>query len=181
MNVVIPTRFRSPQLANLIAVAKQVANVVIVHTEPHHAPVAGCVNVLDERRNIHHWWNTGLDRCVGPTLLLNDDIATTTEALTELLTALDDADLVTLPKDHGTTPLSGWCFGIHPDGNLRPDPAYGWWFGEDDIWRRATQGDYRIAVVNADVRHENENTSAVSPEFRQQIRADRRLYASRWK
>lgn len=180
MNVVIPTRFRSPSLPALIAEAQQVSNVVIVHTEPGHAPVAGCVNVLDERRNIHHWWNTGLDRCVGPTLLLNDDITTTPEALTELLTALDDADLVTLPKDHGTTPLSGWCFGIHPDGNLRPDPAYGWWYGEDDIYQRALHGGHRIVTVAAEVQHDNPDPAHVSPEFREQVKADRKLYRSRW-
>lgn len=182
MNVVIPTRFTSPLLPALIEAAQQVAEVIIVHTEAGHPPVHGCVNVLDERRNIHHWWLTGLDASNGgPTLICNDDITATPEALRTMLDLLADADLVVLPKDYGTTPLSGWCYGIHEGGPLEPDPAYTWWYGEDDIWQRAIRNNLRIVTADVDVKHDRGDSPILPREFKQAVAADRRLYARRWK
>lgn len=181
MNIIIPTRFQSEHLVELVEAGRTVATVVIVHTEPGHPPVDGCVNVHDYRRNIHRWWLTGLEVCTtAEALICNDDIEATPEALAMMLDALADADLVVLPKPFGTTPLSGWCYGINADGPLLPDPAYTWWYGEDDMWRRATRDGLRITTIDAPIVHHNSNTSHVPEEFKAAVRADRRLYRSRW-
>lgn len=179
MNAVIPTRFHSPHLAQLIETLLPVTRVTLVHTEPGHAPVRGCKNIIDTRRNISEWWLTGIGGRNAPTLLLNDDIQGTVEAFTAMLDALETADLVTLPKDGGTTPLTGWCFGIRPN-TLRPDPRFGWFYTEDTIWRDAEARGLRVATVDVDVIHERANKPVIPAEFRAQVKQDRTLYLSMW-
>lgn len=175
--IVIPTRFGRPTLPDLIAAASRVAPVVVVHTEPGHDDHPGATNVHDHRRNIHHWWNTGLDACHGPALVLNDDISATPDALAALLAALDTADLAYVPgrRPDARTPISGWCYGIRPD-ELRPDPAFVWWFGDDDLYRRAATP----RLVDTAVTHHQRPDMGPAPEFAQAVKADRALYRQRW-
>lgn len=182
MNAVIPTRFTNAGLWPLVE-ALNAANIrtVLVHTEPGHDDVPNVVNVREYARNIHSWWNVGLDECSGAALILNDDIVGDPKAFTALLNALEHADLVTLPKGYGNTPLSGWCFGIHPDGNLRPDPEFIWFYGEDDIWYRAVRDGAKIVTVDVPVIHERDDAPIVPDEFRQAVRADRQLFMLRWR
>lgn len=175
MSVTIPTRFARDTLPALVAAARQVGPVVLVHTEAGHPDVPGVTNVHDHRRNIHAWWNTGLDACTGPTLVLNDDLVTTPAALATLLAALDDADLVHVPgrSAKAPTPISGWCFGVN---GLRADEAFVWWYGDDDLYRRAETP----ALVDVDVRHVLRPSMGPAPEFADTVTADRNLYLSRW-
>jgi hypothetical protein len=175
-DVVIPTRFERDSLWSLIEAASDVATVVLVHTEPGHADAPGVVNLRDYRRNIGHWWNTGLDVADGPALVLNDDVRTSSAALRALLTALDDADLVYVPgrPAKAPTPVSGWCWGVRPD-LLRPDPAYTWWYSDDDLYRRASWP----TCVDVDVEHLARGGFGPG-EFGQDVKADRALYEERW-
>lgn len=178
MSVVIPTRFRSQHLETLIRTAQQVTTVILVHTEPGHAPVRGCVNLHDYRRNIQAWWNTGLNEAGDKALVLNDDIATTPESFTTLLDALDDHDLIWIPGRVGVTPISGWCYGIRPEA-IRPDEAFVWWYGDDDLYKRAIRDNLRTAVLDVPVLHDHPGP-AFPDEFTRAVRSDRALYYRRW-
>ena len=181
-HVVIPTRFDRPSLWPLIDTARQVATVVIVHTEPGHADVPDAINVHDYRRNISAWWNTGLDACDGRALVLNDDVEATPEALGALLTALQTADLVYVPgrNKKARTRISGWCWGIDSRAALRPSTVYHWWYGEDDLYSRAHEAGWRIECVDVDVRHIDRGGFGVAPEFAEAVKADRAMYEDRW-
>lgn len=175
MSVTIPTRFDRPTLARLLEVAREVGPVALVHTEPGHDDAPGVLNLHDYRRNIHHWWNTGLDALDGPTLILNDDIVTTPETLRTMLNTLRRADLVYVPgrRKSAASPVSGWCFGVN---GLRPDPAFVWYHGEDDLWWRAK----RPRLAHLHVAHIQRADMGAPAEFAEAVLADRELFKERW-
>lgn len=178
--VVIPTRFDRDTLAPLIEVCQQVATVVLVHTEPGHPEIPDTVTVRSYARNIHTWWNAGLDSCDGPTLVLNDDITATAGALEALFDALDTADLVYVTGRSGTTPLSGWCFGLHPAG-IRPDETFGWWYGEDDLYQRARTHGLRITPLDLPgIVHRRPGPMFADPDLQALAEQDRITYLRRW-
>lgn len=180
MDVVIPTRFDRDTLAPLVTECMKVARVILVHTEPGHAPVRDTVTVRSGARNIHTWWNAGLNECEGPALVLNDDVATDTGDLLAMFAALDDVDLVYAEGRGGPMPLTGWCFGLHPD-KIRPDPAFTWWYGDDDLWKRAVaEGLTTRAVVLHNTRHERPGPRFGDPAMAQVIARDEALFRSRW-
>lgn len=181
--VVIPTRFNRPTLAPLIEACQQVATVVVVHTEPGHAPVRGTVTVRDHQSlSIQHWWNAGLDRCHGPTLILNDDIHATPTDLEALFDALDTADVVYVAGHRvgHRTPLTGWCYGIHPD-RIRPDEAFQWWAGDDDLYLRAVDAGMNVVAVDLPgIVHKRGEAAFENPAHAAMVDADMRLLAERW-
>lgn len=180
--VTIPTRFNRPTLLPLVLEAQKVAQVVIVHTEPHHAPIRDTTPVHSTSNSIQCWWNEGLDKCDGPTLVLNDDIIATADQLTQLFDALDTADLVYLAGHRvgHATPLTGWCYGLHPD-RIRPDEAFGWWWGEDDMYQRALQAGLTITPVNIPgIRHARSETAFENPRHAAMTAHDGALYRQRW-
>lgn len=176
--VVIPTRFERESIWPLIEQAAGVAEVILVHTEPDHNEVIGVTNVHDYRRNIQHWWNSGLS-CAhdGPALVMNDDLEVTAEVLEQLFEALERVDLVYVPGRgrKAATPISGWCWGVHPN-QLRPDPDFVWWYGDDDLFNRA---EFPL-LVNVDVKHIAREDMGAPEEFREQVKLDRELYQKRW-
>lgn len=180
--VVIPTRFDRPTVAPLVEVCKQVAVTVIVHTEPGHPEIPGTVPVHDYSLSIQRWWNSGLDQCAGPTLVLNDDIVATPEALTELFDTLEDADVVYLAGHRigHRTPLTGWCYGIRPDV-IRPDTDFQWWAGDDDLYLRALRDGLRVVAVDIpQIRHERVEVAFANPVHGEMAQADMTLLAERW-
>ncbi len=180
MDIVIPTRFDRDTLAPLINECLQVGRVILIHTEPGHAPVKGTVTLRSEARNIHTWWNLGLDACDGPALVLNDDIVTDAPDILALFLALDDTDLVYAAGRGGPMPLTGWCFGLHPD-KIRPDPAFTWWYPDDDLWKRAVaEGLSARAVALKNTHHERPGPRFGDPAMKDAAERDAALFRSRW-
>lgn len=177
--VVIPTRFDRATLKPLIDVCQAVATVVIVHTVPGHPEPAGTVTVRSDARNIHTWWNLALNICAGPTLVLNDDVTADPKSLTTMLQALDTADLVYLTGRQGTTPLTGWCFGLRPD-RIRPDESFTWWFGDDDLWQRAHAKHLTIRELDLPIRHVRTGPTFPDPAMQEAATWDQALYLRRW-
>ena len=176
-SLVIPTRFGRDTLPALVDTAAHVGTVILVHTEPGHDDHPDAVNLHDYRRNIHHWWNTGLDACDGPALVLNDDVTATPDALQNMLDELRYADLVYAPgrSRKAMTPITGWCYGVRSE-RLRPDPAFVWWYGDDDLYQRAQSR----RMVPARITHLQRDDMGPAAEFAEAVHADRALYASRW-
>lgn len=180
--VVIPTRFDRSTLAPLIDACVQVSHTVIVHTEPGHSTVDGTIPVHDYSSSIQHWWNSGLDRCYGPALVLNDDIHATPQDLLQLFEALDSADLVYLAGHRvgHVTPLTGWCYGLRPDV-IRPSNDFQWWYGDDDLYRRAMRDGLRVAAVTVPgIVHRRAEVAFANPAHAVMAEEDGRLFAERW-
>jgi hypothetical protein len=180
--VVIPTRLDRHTLLPLVESALEVAQVVIVHTEPGHDPIPGTITLYDDSLSIQHWWNTGLDVCTGPTLVLNDDIVAAPSELVALFDALDSADLVYLSGHRlgHFTPLTGWCYGLYPH-MLRPSNDFGWWGGDDDLYLRATHSNLRVTAVDVPgIRHERVEAAFANPSHAAMVEADMNLLHSRW-
>jgi hypothetical protein len=180
--VVIPTRFDRSTTLPLIEVCREVAVPVIVHTEPGHDEVPGTVTLHDFSLSIQKWWNTGLDQCAGPTLVLNDDIVATANDLDTLFVALENADVVYLSGHRvgHRTPLTGWCYGIRPDV-IRPDEDFGWWAGDDDLYLRAVRDGLRVVAVDVPtIRHERSAVAFSNPVHAEMAQRDMTLLAERW-
>lgn len=180
--VVIPTRFDRPTVLPLVESCRQVAVTVLVHTEPGHADVPGTVSVHDFSLSIQHWWNSGLDQTAGPTLILNDDIYATPDDLTRLFAELDNADVVYLSGHRvgHRTPLTGWCYGIRPDV-IRPDEAFGWWYGDDDLYLRAVRDGLRVVAVDIPtVEHRRSAVAFANPVHGEMAQRDAVLFGERW-
>lgn len=181
-HVTIPTRFNRPTLMPLVAEAQQIARVVIVHTEPHHAPIRGTTAITSDSNSIQAWWNAGLNACHGPTLVLNDDVVATADDLLALFAALEDADLVYLAGHRvgHATPLTGWCYGLHPD-RIRPDEAFQWWYGDDDLYKRAVRDGLKVEAVDVPgIRHERLPVAFENPVHAAMVEQDAALFAKRW-
>lgn len=181
MYLTVPTRFNRPTLEPLIAAAVPIATVVVVHTEPGHTDIPGAINAHDYRASIQQWWNTGLDLCDGPTLVVNDDIVASTDDLAQVYTSLERCDLVYLAGHRigHVTPLTGWCFGLRPD-RIRPDEAFQWWYGDDDLYRRAVRDGLRIEAIESNIRHERVPVAFENPVHAAMVAADADLFQARW-
>jgi hypothetical protein len=181
-HVVIPTRFNRATLLPLVEEAKQIARVVIVHTEPHHAPIKGTTAIESDSKSIQAWWNVGLNACSGPTLVLNDDIVATGEDLLHLFAALESAHVVYLAGHRvgHATPLTGWCFGLWPN-MIRPDEAFQWWYGDDDLYLRAQRDGLKVQAVDVPtICHDRVAAAFENPVHADMVEADAALFAERW-
>jgi hypothetical protein len=182
-DVVIPTRFDRPTIWPLLdAIRAADATPVIVHTETGHGDVVDAVNLLDERRNIQQWWNTGLDACGDRALVLNDDVEARPEAIRAMFDTLDTADLVFLAgrHPHAPTPLTGWCFGLRPDV-IRPDPQFVWFYGDDDLYRRAIRDELRVEMVGfVGIQHVRTGGWFADPAMEPIAEEDRQRFVARW-
>lgn len=182
-HVVIPTRFNRATLLPLVKEAQQIARVVIVHTEPHHAPIRGTTAIDSDSLSIQQWWNDGLNACSGPTLVLNDDVVATADDLLLLFEALETADVVYLAghRQGHETPLTGWCYGLHPE-RIRPDDAFQWWYGDDDLYLRAVRDGLTVEAVDVpSIRHQRVAEAFENPVHAAMVEADHALYVKRWK
>jgi hypothetical protein len=106
----------------------------------------GRVDVLTDRMeppNIQRWWLAGITHAVGAgasaVVVCNDDVVAPPGSLLMLAEAVDagaDLAVVDPPWAPRLTPISGWAFALDP-AQLLPDPAFQWWFGDDDLWMRS--------------------------------------------
>lgn len=179
--VTIPTRFGRSTVHPLIDVCRQLATVVLVQTEAGHPNVPGTVTIRSYARNIHTWWNMGLNRCDGPTLVLNDDLIADRPSLQAMFDALETSDVVHLTgREAGTTPFTGYCFGLHPN-QIRPDESYTWWFGDDDLWQRAKAKGLTVTPLNLPgIVHAPRTHMFEDPHLQEAAQWDRDLYLRRW-
>jgi len=133
----------------------------------------------DSERNIQKWWNAGLDYIKSSAefkkidkyhvAILNSDLLIERSDLDLLQDALTVSGTVISHQDHsnelhvgetdikykiGDTPwrykITGYCFVIDGDLDLRFDERFSWWYGEDDFeWRaRQSGGVVRVGGVN---------------------------------
>lgn len=207
----IPTAGRHPLLLKAIAENSGLPpdrTIIIRTTADADVSVNGIVIDDFEVPNIQRWWKRGIDESVarGATAVavLNDDLDIGPHTLSDLHRAL-----VTTGSTIATPSRQGLKLGVHrrrlipydpviwgclwmldARTDLRPDPRYVWWYGDNDIDIRARR-DYN-GIVSCDVQfvhhHPGEGTSQ-SQALTQQSQRDaqtfehdyaRMLTLSRW-
>jgi hypothetical protein len=166
-------------------------DAVVVVTGPDDVtvePAPGCrVDVITDRDdppNIQRWWCAGIDHAVqnGATVVVvsNDDTSAPPGALLQLAEAVAaGADLayVDPPWAPRVTPMSGWCYAIDP-ARLRPDPAFLWWWGDDDLWMRSRNPvKVQCGAVHLRVGGDYDRPWT---DLEPLVEADRALFHARW-
>ena len=183
--------------------------VLLIRTRPDVVLPSGCVVIDDfDTPNIQRWWKRGIDESVarGATAVavLNDDLRIEADTLQRL-----HSELVTTGATVATPSRPGLRLGVHrrplipyepviwgclwmvdATTNLRPDPRYVWWYGDNDLDIRARR-DYS-GIVSCDVVYEHHFPgvgTSKSPELIRQSGLDaatfqadysRLLTLSRW-
>ncbi len=143
---------------------------VVVHTGPVIEAVGETKPIVDQGEpiNIQRWWNGGIDKAVecgaDVVVVVNDDVRAGEGALIELAKRIQ-------PDQYGSpalawlhdpqhaemrvTPITGYCFALDPQ-RIRPDEAFKWWYGDNDLELRAralNPAPGVISVTCLDVEH----------------------------
>lgn len=133
--------------------------------------------------NIQRWWNEGIRfaEAGGGThvLVVNDDITLTRDTVWAMLDRLDGSGAAVCWAH--PVALTGWCWLLDLASDVRPDEAYRWWYGDDDLAAQCAASGRPDVGVDAGVihRHGNETTQA-SPELQAFALADLRTYRRKW-
>lgn len=159
-------------------------------------------------RNIQRWWNLGLqtvDRLAArhgrpyAVAVLNDDVRLPDKCVATLAEALDTAGAtVAFPDRAGRLPagelvvnrdpdgridrrhrMTGYCYVLAGEDKMRLDEGFVWWFGDDDLERRAVAA--RGAVMVGGLKVANlEANGYLDAANRTQINRDRARFLTKW-
>jgi hypothetical protein len=177
-SIVVPTDGSSAYLIpTLFGAPEAVARIVVwtADSDPDPRLPPGTAVIRDDGpMNIQQWWLRGIaaaptDVCV----IINDDVEAPPGSLAELAASLapSGATLAMLANYR----LTGWCFALNRAHGVLPDPGYTWYFGDNDLLRRASVPPGRGAVrpdVPAIV-HRRFRTTDRRKDMRDQFRTDR--------
>lgn len=191
VGLVIPTRGDHPDLlADIIASSGlPAARIVIVSNGPRAlslANVPATVLVDIGERNIHRWWNRGIDWLVARgarrIAVLNDDVRIAGDTLAKLADALGPdltvAPTLALAGRKGSP--SGHCWMLNTTHGIRPDESYTWWCGDLQLQADAATAGGVVRVPGAYCQHLHHNQATVAdPELSAAGAADNALYDAR--
>lgn len=176
----IPTDGASPYLPALLRDNSDAAATVIVWTADGPPPPLppGIIIVRDDRPySIQEWWRTAL--AASPTdivAVLNDDVETPPGTIARMVSALHLTGSTLAMLDNWR--LTGWCFILDCSHGILPDPGYRWFFGDDDLLRRAAlppgRGVVRPSIPT--ILHHKFRTSEALPFIRAQFYLDRERF-----
>lgn len=180
----IPTGNRRQYLDDIIkesGIPKD--RIVIVHTVESE-PIEGVHNLWDfDEVNIHRWWNRGInfakERGARYVAVLNDDLALEDNPLNQIAHSMYQNDAVLgFPYPH-TGHICGYCFVLDLTYGIQPDESYRWWFGDNDLYLRASKIGKAIGVL-AMVRHLHGNElTSTNPKLLALTEKDKELFYSR--
>lgn len=205
--VVTPTRGFSTELATLnAAVGDGGATHIIIHPNDQ-APVGlptmksmqqasrvepkfhfeDAIDIIRDAQNFQRWGNLGFRKAleIGGddtiVLMINDDIVITPHQLDKVFKQLENADVLTMDDRPagGVTPMTGWLFGVRPSKILM-DEEYVFWWGDDDLWKRAEEEGLRTVQANARYVHDRGKKRAWDTIFDPIMRSDKERYHARW-
>ncbi|MDA9802752.1 hypothetical protein N9C30_00125 [bacterium] len=172
--VTVPTAGSHPDLLEGIISATGLPHehIIIIRTKPNVELPTGCIVIDDlDTPNIQRWWKRGIDESVarGATAVavLNDDLRIEEDTLPKLHSELvTTGATVATPSRPGLRPgvhkkplipyepvIWGCLWMVDATTDLRPDPRYVWWYGDNDLDIRARR-DY-AGIVSCDVVYEH--------------------------
>lgn len=202
---VVPSNGRPFLRECLDALAPQVDGIVVVNNGESGFPSGGFVEAVPDHgtgMNISRWWNIGIEAVYAKglgewnTLIVNDDVVVPmgfVETLSSRMRACTAA--VAYPNQHDghhafwREPgpvnlfwrLTGYCFMLRGEIDLRLDEQLVWWYGDDDLdWRARTQGG-SLLIPGCPVQHRAPNGSMLEhPELNVQAGKDRETFIRKW-
>ena len=201
---VVPTRDRPDDFADCArAIAPQVdALLVVAHGDPARHYVLDVLEYLDlaglltgcqilpydsDPPNISNMWNLGLDSAPYAAggnpysvAVLNDDAIVPPDWFERIVTEM---------KYHGAAAgcarrthddrMAGYAFVLDGEKGLRADEQFQWWYGDDDLQRRAEQAGGVVYVGGLDVEHRHPNSTTVGL-LADIAEADRLRFMRKW-
>jgi len=179
----IPTGTRRQYLADIINESQiSPEKIVIVHTVESE-PIEGVNNVWDlDPVNIHRWWNRGIDiaRTFGADYIavLNDDLRLKNNPINKIANKMRDTkSIVGYPVPNIGI---GYCWVLDIKSNIRADENFRWWYGDDDIRRKAElQGEIIYVPAEVEHLHPNHLTSANEDLMKLTV-ADKEYFEKKW-
>ena len=179
----IPTGTRRQYLADIINESQiSPEKIVIVHTVESE-PIEGVNNVWDlDPVNIHRWWNRGIDiaRTFGADYIavLNDDVKLKNNPINKIANKMRDTkSIVGYPVPNIGI---GYCWVLDIKSNIRADENFRWWYGDDDIRRKAElQGEIIYVPAEVEHLHPNHLTSANEDLMKLTV-ADKEYFEKKW-
>ena len=179
----IPTGTRRQYLADIINESQiSPEKIVIVHTIESE-PIEGVNNVWDlDPVNIHRWWNRGIDiaRTFGADYIavLNDDLRLKNNPINKIANKMRDTkSIVGYPVPNIGI---GYCWVLDIKSNIRADENFRWWYGDDDIRRKAElQGEIIYVPAEVEHLHPNHLTSANEDLMKLTV-ADKEYFEKKW-
>jgi len=190
----VPTAGRHPDLlAGLVRdCGLPPDRIVVVATAPGVEVADGVVVVrVDGPLNIQRWWLAGIQECVrrGATqvAIVNDDVVLPAASLAALAAALDETGAAVASPGpaylHVTTHLpvgrgldgALWVLDVRTD--LRPDPRFVWWYGDDDVDLRARRDHGGLVQVPVEWEHRHASSATdASPALQALLASDQRTF-----
>ena len=179
----IPTGTRRQYLADIINESQiSPEKIVIVHTVESE-PIEGVNNVWDlDPVNIQRWWNRGIDiaRTFGADYIavLNDDVKLKNNPINKIANKMRDTkSIVGYPVPNIGI---GYCWVLDIKSNIRADENFRWWYGDDDIKRKAElQGEIIYVPAEVEHLHPNHLTSANEDLMKLTV-ADKEYFEKKW-
>jgi hypothetical protein len=180
----------APQVHYLITIAHMHPSYVWDVLEVQHDRLEGLqvVPYYEDPPNISRMWNMGLDSApyaaVGrpyDVAVLNDDAVvspTWFEDVTRAMHGAGSAAGCVARSDDGR--MSGFAFILNGDKGLRADEQFQWWYGDDDLERRARDAGGVMQIWNratVEHRHPNSTTTGALAEIAEQ---DGIRYQEKW-
>ena len=181
---VIPTRNDRPELLrNLIATIGPDRTVLVHTADTTKSPdIEGCLNLRNtEPRNIQAWWKMGIEAAGNRYIaLVNDDVEMTPNIIPMMVGACWKLNRAMARVCGPGIAHSGFLFVIDTATGVAPDPAFHWWYGDNDMYRQAELRGGIIDIPVATVKHHDLGQYGGKPEYRPIIKADRALYIKKW-
>lgn len=200
---VIPVRDRHDMTSALLEQLALPADRVILidngSTTPARDVFEGRARVVEHpERNISAIWNAGLDLIAaeqpGPhnVAILNNDLNVPPGFLSGLANGLRARPdhLIAYPDHERRLPaglcdpggrMSGYAFMLRGEAGLRLDPQFVWWYGDDDLARRARQQGRVVCVGGLHLNHLAANQSTQADLMLQATtNRDRARFEAKW-
>jgi hypothetical protein len=166
--------------------------IVVIATRPGVVAPSGVTIIEDfDAPNIHRWWNRGIDeaqiRGASSVAVVNDDVRLAPTTLPDLETALSATGAAIASPARDPYPLGvhrgrlvpyaprlwGSLWVLRIDSGLRPDPAYVWWYGDNDLDIRARRDHGGVVLVDVPFEHLHPSEGlAQNPELAAQTDLD---------
>lgn len=174
---VIPTRDRPQDFADCVAaIGSQVDSIFVVdhlssYAQSYHGNMINVQRWHEERPNLSEMWNMGLTMardCAEilarpyDVAVLNDDAIAPPDWFQRVSDTMHragaSAGCVRRKFDHRMT---GYAFMLNGDAGLLADEQFRWWYGDDDLQRRAEQVGGVAYAFGPDVEHRHPNSTTI--------------------
>lgn len=180
--VTVPVGEREQYLPNLLMGLAEFHNrIVFVNNHREYTTYSGVCHVEDFGPiNIYRWWNIGINYAqrngAEYVAVLNDDVEFDLGFIPALHTFLVKHDLAIVDiENSGNGGGSAWMMDLRY--GLRLDERFQWWYGDTELFDRASALGKYGKFYYAEFTHHNPNGNLIAkPELQALVAADADLY-----